>query len=161
MVMNKAFSERVWGSRIWSLQFTLTGIVMVVTGCSIIHPHGLDGKIFFDTHVIDWCLGLLMDAADYRAQFPQWLKWNSMHPLWLWSHWLCASSLYCRHFGLEADECSVCPIAEELEVLKKLLAGLEDVKLIGEVRGEGGGCWSLHWCFHSQHLWRTSKQMFF
>lgn len=62
------------------------------------------------------------------------------------------SSLYCRDFGLEADESSVRPITEELEVLKKFMAGLQDIKLIGEVRGEGGGCWSQPWRFNSQHL---------
>lgn len=71
-------------------------------------------------------------------------------------------SLYCRDFGLEADKCSVCPVTEELEVLKKLMAGLQDIKLIGKMRGEGGGSWSQLWCFNSEHLWeriKSGKQM--
>lgn len=88
-------------------------------------------------------------------------------PLWLrrdCPHWLCSQaverkrvnvlglSLYCRDFGLEANECSVRPITEELEVLKKLMTRLQDIKLIWEVRGEGGGRRSQPWCFNSQHL---------
>lgn len=61
-------------------------------------------------------------------------------------------SLYCRDFGLKAEKCSVRPITEELEVLKELVAGLQDIKLIWEVRWEGGGGWSQPWCFNSQHL---------
>lgn len=62
------------------------------------------------------------------------------------------SSLSWRGFGLEADERSVRPITEELEVLKELVAGLQDIKLIGQVRREGGGCLSQLRGFDSQHL---------
>ncbi len=90
---------------------------------------------------------------------PLWLRRDTVYP-----HWLCSQvverkrtsvlglSLYCRDFGLETEECSVCPVTEELEVLKKLVAGLQHIKLIGEVRGEGGGRRSQPWCFNSQHL---------
>lgn len=66
-------------------------------------------------------------------------------------------SLHCRNLGLEAEECPVRPVTEELEVLKKLIGGLQDVKLIGKVRGEGGGRWTQPWCFNSQHLWRRRR----
>lgn len=54
-----------------------------------------------------------------------------MYPRWLCSRVVerkrtnaLGASLYCGDFGLEADECSVRPVAEELEVLEKLVAGL-------------------------------------
>lgn len=61
-------------------------------------------------------------------------------------------SLHGGHLGLEAEERSVRPVAEELEVLQELVAGLQDVKLVGEVRGEGGGRRSQPRRFDSQHL---------
>lgn len=67
------------------------------------------------------------------------------------------SSLYCGDFGLEAEERSVRPVTEELEVLKKLLTGLQDIKLIGELRGEGGGGRGQSWCLNSQHLQETRQ----
>lgn len=76
----------------------------------------------------------------------------------MYSHWLCSplllsvSSLDCSDLGLKAEEGSVRPVTEELEVLKKLIGGLQDIKLIGEVRGEGGGRRTEPWCFNSQHL---------
>lgn len=81
-----------------------------------------------------------------------WLRWDSMH-----SHWLCSLlvnglSLNCRDFGFKAEKRSVRPIAKELEVLEKFMAWLQDVKLIGEMRGEGGRCRSQLWCFNPQHL---------
>ncbi|TNN81109.1 hypothetical protein EYF80_008765 [Liparis tanakae] len=42
------------------------------------------------------------------------------------------SSLRRGDLGLEADECSVSPVTEELEVLKELVAGLQDIELIWE-----------------------------
>lgn len=66
--------------------------------------------------------------------------------------------MYCSDFGLEDKECSVCPITEELEVLKKLMGGLQDIKLKGEVRGEGRGRLSQPWCFNSQHLEERQRE---
>lgn len=37
--------------------------------------------------------------------------------------------------GLEAEKRSICPVTEELKVLKELMAGLQDIELIGELRG--------------------------
>lgn len=37
--------------------------------------------------------------------------------------------------GLEAEKRSIRPVTEELEVLKELMAGLQDIKLIGELWG--------------------------
>ena len=76
---------------------------------------------------------------------------------WLCSQVLLGSSLDCSNFGLEADERSVRPITEELEVLEELVAGLQHIELIGEVGGEGGGGLSQPRCFNSQHLW-TRRQ---
>lgn len=61
-------------------------------------------------------------------------------------------SLHRGDLGLQAEERSVRPVAEELEVLKELVAGLQHIKLIGELRGEGRGCRSQPWRFNSQHL---------
>lgn len=61
-------------------------------------------------------------------------------------------SLHCRNLGFKADERSVRPVTEELEVLEELVAGLQDIKLIGEVRGQGRSSWSQLWCFDSEHL---------
>lgn len=44
-------------------------------------------------------------------------------------------SLHRRDLGLEADKRSICPVTEELEVLKEFMAGLQDIKLIGELWG--------------------------
>lgn len=102
---------------------------------------------------------LLTTVHSDRVLIPVWMRRGSKYP-----HWLCrrvvkrrktnelGSSLYCRDLRLEADECSVSPVTEELEVLKELMAGLQDIKLIWEVRGEGGGHLSQPWCFNSQHL---------
>lgn len=54
--------------------------------------------------------------------------------------------------GLEAEKGSVRPVTEELEVLKELMAGLQDVELIREVWWQGGGRRSQPWRFNSQHL---------
>lgn len=104
---------------------------------------------------------LLTAVRTGMVLIPLWQRQNSTNQC---HHCLCSQivkkkiinvtglSLYCRDFGLQAEKCSVCPITEELEVLKKLMAGLLDIKLIEEVRGEGGGCWSQPRCFNSQHL---------
>ena len=96
---------------------------------------------------------LLTTVYTDMVLIPLWLRQDSMYPH-VCSQIVCGSSLYCSNFGLEADECSVCPIAEELEVLKKLMTGLQDIELIGKVRGEGRGCRSQLWCVNSLHLWR-------
>lgn len=44
-------------------------------------------------------------------------------------------SLYRRDLGLEAEKRSIGPVTEELEVLKELVAGLQDVELIGQLWG--------------------------
>lgn len=81
----------------------------------------------------------------------------------MYSHWLCSplllsvSSLDRGDLGLKAEEGSVRPVTEELEVLKKLIGGLQDIKLIGEMRGEGGGRRTEPWRFNSQHLWRRRR----
>lgn len=62
-------------------------------------------------------------------------------------------SLHRGDLGLEAEEGSIRPVTEELEVLKELVAGLQDVELIREVWGQGGGRRSQPWRFDSQHLW--------
>lgn len=67
---------------------------------------------------------------------------------------LCGSSLHCRSFGLEAEERPIRPITEKLEVLQKLMAGLQDVKVRGEVRRQGRRSRIQLWCFDSLHLWR-------
>lgn len=61
-------------------------------------------------------------------------------------------SLHRGDLGLEAEKGSIGPVTEELEVLKELVAGLQDVELIREVRGQGGGRRSQPRRFHSQHL---------
>lgn len=48
-------------------------------------------------------------------------------------------SLHRGDLGLEAEKGSIRPVTEELEVLKELVAGLQDVELIREVWGQGGG----------------------
>lgn len=83
--------------------------------------------------------------------FPLWTK-AELQGL-LFGSALCGSSLDCRSFGPEAEERSIGPITEELEVLEKLVAGLQDVKVRREVRREGGGGRSQLWCFNSLHLW--------
>lgn len=134
---------------------------MVLNSCSIMHPSWLFWKdTLFNKHVIDLHLGLLRDAINCSAH---WHDPNSplakagLHPLWRCSRVVekknvLGLSLYCRDFGLEAEKRSVCPITEELKVLKELMAGLQDIKLIGQLDGEGGGGWSQLWCFNSQHL---------
>lgn len=74
---------------------------------------------------------LLTTVHTDMVLIPLWLRRDSVDP-----HWLCSQvverkrtsvlglSLYYSDFGLQADECSVRPITEELEVLKKLMAGL-------------------------------------
>lgn len=81
---------------------------------------------------------LLTTVHTDMVLIPLWLTLDSTYP-----HWLCSqvvkrkiinvlgSSLHCRDLWLEADECSVCPITKELEVLEKLMARLQDIKLIG------------------------------
>lgn len=138
---------------------------MVVTGCIVVHPQWLWWKDTFlnthaDTQVDIWAsLGMLSTTVHTdMVLFPFWWGRKSMY-----SHWLCSplllsvSSLDCSDLGLKAEEGSVCPVTEELEVLKKLIGGLQDIKLIGEVRGEGGGRRTEPWCFNSQHLWRRRR----
>lgn len=61
-------------------------------------------------------------------------------------------SLHRGDLGLEAEKGSIRPVTEELEVLKELVAGLQDVELIREVWGQGGGRRSQPRSFNSQHL---------
>lgn len=72
------------------------------------------------------------------------LKWDIIRLLQL--------SLHCRDFRFEAEKCSVCPVAEELEVLKEFVAGLKDIKLVGQVRGQRRGRWGHSRCINFQHL---------
>lgn len=44
-------------------------------------------------------------------------------------------SLHRRDLGLEAEKRSIRPVTEELEVLKELMAGLQDIELIRELWG--------------------------
>lgn len=44
-------------------------------------------------------------------------------------------SLHHGDLGLEAEKRSIRPVTEELEVLKELMAGLQDIELIGELWG--------------------------
>lgn len=61
-------------------------------------------------------------------------------------------SLHRGDLGLEAEKGSIRPVTEEFEVLKELMAGLQDIELIREVWGQGGGCRSQPRCLNSQHL---------
>lgn len=144
-------------------QLVLMEISMDVTGCSIVHPHWLWRKdAFFNTYVTGRWFGLLRDAIDCSAHKhgPNSCLAEAAHhvssltlpcTLRQRTH-VFVLSLDCRDFGLEAKERSVCPITEELEVLKKLVAWLQDIELIGEVRGEGWGRLGQPWRFNSEHL---------
>lgn len=116
---------------------------MVATGSCVMHHTGQIGQRMC---LNSWLFGHVRDAigCNLLSGTAVMLKQGIIRLLPL--------SLYCRDFGFEAKKCSVRPVAEELEVLKELVAGLKDVKLVGQVRGQRRGRWGHSRCIHFQHL---------
>lgn len=124
---------------------------MVATGSCVMRPTGQIGQRIC---LNSWPFGQVRDAiGSHVPSGPAvMLKWDIIRLLKL--------SLHCRDFGFEAKKCSVCPVAEELKVLKEFVAGLKDVKLVGQVRRQRRCRWGHSGCINFQHLcaWGQAKK---